>query len=61
MAADDADGESILHILADGTLETHDAAMERLPVTQGGLEDAVRRQAAKSAYSGGPPRLPAAT
>ena len=61
VAADDADGESILHILADGTLETHAAAMERLPAKQGGLEDAVRRQAAKSAYSGGPPRLPAAT
>ena len=61
VAVDDADGVSVLHILADGTLETHAETMERLPVKQGDLEDAVRRQSAKFAYSGGPPRLHAAT
>ena len=61
VADNDADGVSVLHILADGTLETHAETMERLPVKQGDLEDAIRKQAAKFAYSGGPPRLHAAT
>ncbi len=50
--------DDVGHIHADGTLETHTAAMGRLPARQGELNDAVRRQAAKVAYAGGPPPSP---
>ena len=49
------DGDGVGHILADGTLETHTETMGRLPSQQGELEEAVRLQAAKAAYAGGPP------
>lgn len=54
----DVDPDDVGHVRADGTLETHTQAMARLPGRQGDLDDAVRRQAAKVAYAGGPPHLP---
>lgn len=48
------DPNDVGHVHADGTLETHTQAMARLQGRQGDLDDAVRRQAAKVAYAGGP-------
>ena len=52
------DPDDVDHVRADGTLETHTEAMARLPGRQGDLDDAVRRQAAKVAYGGGPSSRP---
>lgn len=52
------DPDDVGHVHADGTLETHTQAMARLPARQGDLDDAVRRQAAKVAYAGGPSSRP---
>lgn len=52
------DPDDVGHVHADGEIETHTQAMARLPGRQGDLDDAVRRQAAKVAYAGGPPHLP---